>query len=55
MYLLSWIAVGLISGWLTGQLLAGGGYGPIMEMCPIANRFAGSTGIVEENTGVRQS
>jgi uncharacterized membrane protein YeaQ/YmgE (transglycosylase-associated protein family) len=31
MYFLSWIVVGLITGWLTGELLTGGGYGPIMD------------------------
>jgi len=32
MYFLSWIIVGLIAGWLTGKLLTGGGYGPIMDI-----------------------
>jgi uncharacterized membrane protein YeaQ/YmgE (transglycosylase-associated protein family) len=31
MYLLSWIAIGLITGWLTGKLLQEGGYGPIVD------------------------
>ena len=31
MYLLAWIVVGLITGRLTGRLLEGGGYGPIMD------------------------
>jgi len=32
MYFLSWIIVGLITGRLTGQLLGGGGYGPIVDI-----------------------
>lgn len=27
-----WILVGLIAGWLTGKLMSGGGYGPIMDI-----------------------
>jgi hypothetical protein len=32
MYFLAWIIIGLIigSGWLTGELLRGGGFGPII-------------------------
>lgn len=29
MYFLSWIIVGLITGWLTGKMVREGGYGPI--------------------------
>jgi uncharacterized membrane protein YeaQ/YmgE (transglycosylase-associated protein family) len=32
MYFLSWIIVGLITGWLTGRLIKEGGYGPIVNM-----------------------
>jgi len=32
MYFLSWIIIGLITGWLTGKLLKEGGYGPIMNI-----------------------
>jgi uncharacterized membrane protein YeaQ/YmgE (transglycosylase-associated protein family) len=32
MYFLAWIVVGLITGSLTGKLLAGGGYGPMMDI-----------------------
>jgi uncharacterized membrane protein YeaQ/YmgE (transglycosylase-associated protein family) len=27
-----WILVGLIAGWLTGKLMSGEGYGPIMDI-----------------------
>ena len=32
MGLLSWIVVGLIAGWLAGQLMKGGGYGLIGDI-----------------------
>ena len=32
MYFLSWIIVGLITGWLTGKLVREGGYGPIVNI-----------------------
>ena len=32
MYLLSWIIIGLITGWLTGRLLREGGYGPAVNV-----------------------
>ena len=41
MYFLSWIILGLITGSLTGQLLAGGGYGPIIEGVDIAGVLPG--------------
>ena len=41
MYLVSWIVLGLITGSLTGKLLTGGGYGPIMD---IAMGIAGALG-----------
>ena len=44
MYFLSWIVVGLIAGWLTGELLTGGGYGPIMGAgMGVAGALAGSS------------
>ena len=27
-----WIIVGLIAGWLTGKIMSGGGYGPLMDI-----------------------
>ena len=32
MYLLWWILVGLVAGWLTGKLMKGGGYGFILDV-----------------------
>ena len=32
MFILWWIIVGLIAGWITGKLMSGGGYGPIMDI-----------------------
>ena len=32
MYFLSWIIVGLITGWLTGKLVREGGYGPVLNV-----------------------
>ena len=32
MFLLWWILVGLIAGFITGKLMQGGGYGPIMDI-----------------------
>src|SRR6202040_1200644 len=32
MFILWWIIVGLIAGWLTGKIMSGGGYGPIMDI-----------------------
>lgn len=32
MYFVSWTILGLITGSLTGKLLTGGGYGPIMDI-----------------------
>ena len=37
MYLLSWVIVGLITGWLTGKLVREGGYGPIVNYRAEAN------------------
>jgi len=42
MYFLSWIIVGLITGWLTGKLVREGGYGPILNIVKgVAGGFAG--------------
>lgn len=30
--LISWIVVGLVAGWLTGQIMRGGGYGLIGDL-----------------------
>jgi uncharacterized membrane protein YeaQ/YmgE (transglycosylase-associated protein family) len=32
MYFLSWIYIGLVAGWLTGKLLMGNGYGPVVDI-----------------------
>ncbi len=32
MFIIWWLIVGLIAGWLTGKLMSGGGYGAIMDM-----------------------
>jgi uncharacterized membrane protein YeaQ/YmgE (transglycosylase-associated protein family) len=32
MYILSWIAIGFVAGWLTGKLVVGNGYGPIVDI-----------------------
>jgi uncharacterized membrane protein YeaQ/YmgE (transglycosylase-associated protein family) len=32
MFILWWIIVGLIAGWITGKLMSGGGYGAIMDI-----------------------
>jgi uncharacterized membrane protein YeaQ/YmgE (transglycosylase-associated protein family) len=32
MYLISWITVGLVVGWLSGRALKGYGYGPLMDL-----------------------
>lgn len=32
MFILWWIIVGLIAGWLTGKIMSGGGYGPGMDI-----------------------
>lgn len=29
---IGWIIIGLIAGWLTGKIMSGGGYGPIMDI-----------------------
>ncbi len=32
MFLIWWIIVGLIAGWITGKLMKGSGYGAIMDI-----------------------
>ena len=32
MFILWWILVGLIAGFITGKLMQGGGYGPILDI-----------------------
>ncbi len=32
MHFLEWIVVGLIAGWLAGQVMKGGGYGVIVDI-----------------------
>lgn len=32
MYILWWIIVGLIAGWLTGKIMKGSGFGTIMDI-----------------------
>ena len=32
MYILSWIVIGVVAGWLTGKLIVGNGYGPILDI-----------------------
>ncbi len=32
MYFLTWIVIGLVTGWLTGKLVVGNGYGPILDI-----------------------
>lgn len=32
MYIIWWIIVGIIAGWLTGKIMSGGGYGALMDM-----------------------
>jgi uncharacterized membrane protein YeaQ/YmgE (transglycosylase-associated protein family) len=42
MYFLSWVIVGLITGWLTGKLVREGGYGPVVNIVMgIAGAVAG--------------
>jgi uncharacterized membrane protein YeaQ/YmgE (transglycosylase-associated protein family) len=52
MYLISWITVGLVVGWLSGRALKGHGYGPIMD---IAMGICGAvaSGLLMQFTGVR--
>jgi uncharacterized membrane protein YeaQ/YmgE (transglycosylase-associated protein family) len=48
-----WIVVGLIAGWITGKLMQGEGYGPIMDIIVgIAGAFVG--GFVFEHLGLHR-
>jgi uncharacterized membrane protein YeaQ/YmgE (transglycosylase-associated protein family) len=51
MYLISWITVGLVVGWLSGRALKGNGYGPLMD---IAMGVCGAvaSGLLVQSTGV---
>ena len=50
MYLLLWIPVGLIVGWLAGRSLEGGGYGRSMDLVTdVGGAVAG--GLVMRSTG----
>jgi uncharacterized membrane protein YeaQ/YmgE (transglycosylase-associated protein family) len=37
-----WIVVGLIAGWLPGQVMKGGGYGVLVDIIPL---FSASSGV----------
>ena len=44
MYFLSWVIIGLITGWLTGKLVREGGYGPIVNIVMgVAGAVAGGS------------
>jgi uncharacterized membrane protein YeaQ/YmgE (transglycosylase-associated protein family) len=44
MYVLSWVIVGLITGWLTGKFVREGGYGPTLNVVmDVAGAFAGGS------------
>jgi uncharacterized membrane protein YeaQ/YmgE (transglycosylase-associated protein family) len=30
--IIAWIIIGLVAGWLTGKLMKGSGFGPVMDM-----------------------
>lgn len=32
MFIIWWIIVGLIAGWITGKLMRGAGFGPLMDI-----------------------
>jgi uncharacterized membrane protein YeaQ/YmgE (transglycosylase-associated protein family) len=52
MYLISWITVGLVVGWLSGRALKGYGYGPIMDIVMgICGAVAG--GLLMQSSRVR--
>ena len=44
MGLLYWIVVGLIAGWLAGQVMKGGGYGAVVDI--ILGMVGGIVGLV---------
>jgi uncharacterized membrane protein YeaQ/YmgE (transglycosylase-associated protein family) len=44
MCLLAWVGIGLMTGWLTGKLLAAGGYGQIVDLAmAVAGGIAGGS------------
>jgi uncharacterized membrane protein YeaQ/YmgE (transglycosylase-associated protein family) len=56
MYLIAWITVGLVVGWLSGRALKGNGYGPIMDIGmgifgAVASGFLMQTAGVSGNRG----
>lgn len=51
MYLISWITVGLVVGWLSGRALKGYGYGPLMDIAMgICGAVAG--GLLMQSAGI---
>ncbi len=51
MYLLSWIIVGLVAGWLGGKILKGDGYGTFMDIAMgIGGAVAG--GLLMQSAGL---
>ena len=51
MYLISWITVGLVVGWLSGRALKGYGYGPLMDIAMgICGAVAG--GLLMRSAGI---
>jgi uncharacterized membrane protein YeaQ/YmgE (transglycosylase-associated protein family) len=51
MYLLSWIIVGLLAGWLGGRILRGDGYGMVMDIAMgIGGAVAG--GLLMQSAGL---
>jgi uncharacterized membrane protein YeaQ/YmgE (transglycosylase-associated protein family) len=51
MYLISWITVGLVVGWLSGKALQGHGYGPLMDIAMgICGAVAG--GLLMQSAGL---
>jgi uncharacterized membrane protein YeaQ/YmgE (transglycosylase-associated protein family) len=44
MYVLPWILIGSVTGWWTGKIFRGSGYGPLMDMAMgICGGVAGGT------------
>ena len=39
MFILWWIVVGIIAGWITGKIMSGGGYGVFMDMAALFTPF----------------
>ena len=54
MHLLWWIIVGLIAGWVTGKIMKGSGYGPLMDIVVgIAGAIVG--GVIMRSLGFSSS